>query len=112
MTWQDALITAAGLAFSAGLVPTAFGRFRPPRVTALTMVCGLTAIAVSVGSLGLWMSTAATALQLSLWGVVLIRGPRDTSQQDAAYDAAIGRCSVCGHKNCMDGCCYTGTVRG
>lgn len=79
MTWQDLAIAFSGLLFSAGLVPTVLRRTRVPIPTVLSMVTGLALITLAVGSLHLWTSTVATALQLTLWMAVGIRGRRATT---------------------------------
>ena len=73
MRWQDKAIAIAGLIFSVGLIPTVIGSTYPPAITSLAMVAGLSLVLAAVWSLSLRASMVSTALQWSLWLVVLVR---------------------------------------
>ncbi|MGV8839163.1 MAG: hypothetical protein ACWA6X_02545 [Bauldia sp.] len=67
MIWQDVLIGSAQAMLAIGLIPAVIHHHKPPLATALTTALGMAAFAIAFATLGLWWSTAMSAVQLVLW---------------------------------------------
>jgi len=69
MIWQDYAILAAQGVMLIALVPTLRDRSRwPHRSTAATTGLSLAAMAMTLASLGLWLSAGIVALLSAAWG--------------------------------------------
>lgn len=73
--WQDYLLSFGGFVLTAFLLPTAFGRFRPPRLSSVPVSLVLAAYVPAMATLGLYWSTAGLLTQALLWTVIAVRGP-------------------------------------
>jgi len=67
MIWQDALMALAQAVFIIALIPALWTKTKPPIFTSIITGFGLMAIAISVGSLGLWWSAATSAVCVVMW---------------------------------------------
>ena len=71
--WQDHLMMVVGYVFGFALLPSVLGKNKPERWTCLMTFMGLVAIAVAVGSLGLWLTFIANIFTAIMWLVVLVQ---------------------------------------
>lgn len=76
MIWQDILIGSTQAMLAIGLVPAVIHHHKPPLATALVTALGMAAFAIAFATLGLWWSTAMSAVQLVLWGILAVQKSR------------------------------------
>ena len=67
MHWQDFILTAASLVFSAALIPSVLGKDKPAFSTSLMTGTVLGVCSVVYATLSLWFTTFTTALVGILW---------------------------------------------
>src|SRR5204863_138082 len=65
--WQDCVLAVTAFGFSAALIPTIKGRYKPALLTSLGTAASLVAVLVAYASLKLWFSVSMVALNLTAW---------------------------------------------
>lgn len=76
MIWQDILIGSAQAMLAIGLVPAVIHHHKPPLTTSVTTALGMAAFAFAFATLGLWWSTAMSAVQFFLWVTLALQKRR------------------------------------
>jgi hypothetical protein len=73
MPWQDWVFFLGGFVLLAGLVPTLRGPDKPALTTSLMSAGLITLFAVTMGTLGLWLSALANASVAVAWCIIAIQ---------------------------------------
>ena len=73
MIWQDIVIMVSCFGFAIALIPSIRGKQKPPRSSCFLTIVLLTAIAVSFGTLKLWLSLASEITAIVAWGVLFFQ---------------------------------------
>ena len=73
MIWQDFVIMIACFGFAVALIPSIRGKQKPPKSSCILTIILLAAIAISLGTLNLWLSVFAEVTSIIAWGVLLFQ---------------------------------------
>lgn len=76
MVWQDAAIAIAQLTFIVALIPAIRKHSVLPLTTAALSFFAAVSMLVALGTLGLWIATAISAVKTSMWGVLALQSYR------------------------------------
>ena len=71
--WPDIVIMVACFGFAVALTPSIVGKNKPAKSSCLLTVVLLTAIAVSLATLGLWLSFWSEITAIIAWGILLFQ---------------------------------------
>lgn len=91
-SWQDFVFTGGSVLFFFSLLPSVFGREKPPLLTSLPTGILLLLFAATYASLGLAISAVMTVPTAILWLVIALQrivAGRD-SRREAAHSPPIG----------------------
>ena len=78
MDWQDIALTVAGVLFFPALIPMIRAKVKPPLVSSLVMLLGLSIIQTVNVSMAWWVATATNTLTMSAWATLAIQRRRQT----------------------------------
>jgi hypothetical protein len=76
--WQDIVLAAGALIFSAALVPSIISEHKPALLTSGLTFCVLAVYTVTYASLSLWYTTFAVGLNALFWGILAIQKIRQS----------------------------------
>lgn len=73
MPWQDWVFSVGGFLILASLIPTLRGDQKPALTTSIMTGALIAVFAVTMATLGLWLSAAANAGNAIAWGILAVQ---------------------------------------
>ena len=71
--WQDYIITIGLIVFSIALLPSVFGKQKPPLLTSIPTALVQFVFSVTFATLNLWFSAISQLISGILWAVIAVQ---------------------------------------